>query len=201
MTSLEINKTTFFSIEAFQSGDERAFKALFDQYYQALCYYGQQIAGPRGAAEEIAVDSFLKVWERREHFESIAAIKSFLYITVRNASLDYLKQEGRRTKRELNWGQASPAVSNGDNTVLNQIIRTEVINEIRQAITQLPEHYNQVLDLAFNQGLKSREIAQQLGIPLSTVDNRKARGLAMLKKILSNKSFLTLLLLLHHNQI
>jgi len=197
----QLHEAGFFSMEAFKMGDGQAFKALFTRYYQPLCYFSRQIAGEQGAAEEIAVDSFLKAWQRHKEFETLPALKAFLYIAARNASLDHLKKERRRQRREERWHGDLGEVEGSSNTLLNRIIKTEVLQEIRQAIALLPRHYEQVLDLSFNQGLKSKEIAGKLGIPLSTVDSRKTRGLDLLKKLLSDKSFLTVLLLLHHNSL
>lgn len=184
-----------FSIEALRRGDESSFRALFEHLYQPLCYFGLKITGNLPVAEEVTGDCFLKLWERHKGFDSLMAIKSFLYISIRNGCLNHIKGEQRRLNRETDWAAAQGAWQSPD--IIGQIIATEALLEIREAIATLPEHYRRVLHLAFNEGLKNTEIAQHLGLPQSTVDNQKARGLQLLQKTLSRKSFLALLYLLH----
>ncbi|GAA4314092.1 RNA polymerase sigma factor [Compostibacter hankyongensis] len=186
-----------FHITALQNGDEHSFELLFRECYPALCYFGLRITGNHGVSEEIATDSLLKVWDRRRNFKSLPAIRSFLYTTARNAALNQLKYESRQERHLHLFSSHTSGIS--EHTVLNIITETEVLREIQQAIARLPQHYSSVIRLAYNEGLKSKEIAARLGIPLSTVDNRKARGLALLKKLLDARSFLALLMLLHHH--
>ncbi|MET3876462.1 RNA polymerase sigma-70 factor [Chitinophaga sp. OAE865] len=193
MTNVEI--ISGFSIEALKKGDESSFRALFEHLYQPLCYFGVKITGNLSAAEEVTGDCFLKLWHRHKGFESLPAIKSFLYVSIRNGCLNYLKGEKRRVIREMDWTVSQESFT--QDNFIDQIIETEVLVEVRQAISTLPEHYRRVLHLAFNEGLKNTEIAERLGLNQSTVDNQKARGIQLLQKVLSRKSFLVLLLILH----
>lgn len=184
-----------FSIEALRRGDESSFRMLFEYLYQPLCYFGLKITGDLSVAEEIAGDSFLKLWQRHKGFDSLVAIKSFLYISIRNGCLNHIKGEQRRIRRETDWGSAQGMFE--EPNIIGQIIATEALLEIRTAISGLPEHYKRVLHLAFNEGLKNTEIAAKLGLPQSTVDNQKARGIQLLQKTISKKNFLALLYILH----
>lgn len=182
-----------FSIEALQAGDERAFTALFHYFYAALCYFSEKITGNRPAAEEIVGDIFMKVWQRHTAFEQLSSIKAFLYISVRNSSLNFLDKESNQRKQEQSFADLSEPL---EESVLNEIIRTEVLNEIYQAIGDLPEECSRVFKLLYRENKKPKEIAMQLGISVSTVNSQKQRGLMLLKRKLSGKSFELLLSML-----
>ncbi len=194
----ENNTIPGFNLEALRNGSEAAFKILFDEYYQALCYFSLQVTHDLKASEEIAVDTLLKLWELRRDFDSPYAIRSFLYVSTRNASLNFLKSKERRSHREKVWASDLP---DADDSVFNSIIKTEVLREIHVAISRLPEHYSKVLHLAYSEGLKSVEIAERLQLPVNTVDSQKARGIALLKKMLGGNALVVLLALLGNGKL
>ena len=79
------------------------FKEIFDRYYLPVKSYGFQYIEDDEIVEDFVQDAFLKVWEKRADFYFVAAIKSFLYMSVRNACLDYLRHQKvqRRNEPEL----------------------------------------------------------------------------------------------------
>ena len=79
------------------------FKEIFDRYYLPVKSYGFQYVEDDEIIEDFVQDAFLKVWEKRADFYFVAAIKSFLYMSVRNACLDYLRHQKvqRRNEPEL----------------------------------------------------------------------------------------------------
>ncbi len=68
-----------------------AFKVLFKDYYQDLAYYSCKILKDPIAAEDIAQDVFIRLWEKENHFENHLALKSYLYLSARNNCLNYLR--------------------------------------------------------------------------------------------------------------
>ena len=75
-----------------QAGEVRGFNYFFELHYPALCYFARGIINDEVLAEEIADDAFVKLWERRESFGHAAAIKAFLYRTVKNAAIDIMRR-------------------------------------------------------------------------------------------------------------
>lgn len=176
-----------------RSGDEAAFALVFNHFYPALCYFSQKITGDRQAAEEITEDTFMKVWQRHTDFENLSAVKAFLYISARNSCLNFLDHRRYKTKQEQDLANLSEPV---EESVLNEIIRAEVLNEIHQAINDLPAECSRIFKLLYRENKKPREIAEQLNISVSTVNSQKQRGLLLLKKKLSGRGFELLLSLL-----
>src|SRR5260221_3857130 len=92
-------------IEGFQSGEEKAFNFLFREFYPALCFFSFRIVKNKEVAEEIAGDAFMRLWERRKGFLHPQAIKTFLYIVIKNESLTWIRSQQRNNARarEMNY--------------------------------------------------------------------------------------------------
>lgn len=175
-------------IAGLKTGNEKALDALFTQLYRPLVYFALRIIKSREEAEDIAVDAFSKLWNRRMGFESYAALKAFLYLTVRNACLDYLRQLKR-----------APA-SSEDLTVLMQEdafeaeqIQAELLQKIYEEMEKLPKQCRQVFKLSVLDGLKSKEIASHMRISVTNVTSQKTRAVLLLRTALLKKFLTTFL--------
>lgn len=182
-----------FSIEALQSGDERAFEAVFRIYFKPLRYFARQITNDQEAAADAATESLLKFWDHRQNFDNFQSVRAFLYISTKNACLDHLDAVHRRGSHHEAFANQTDF---SENDILDEIYKAEVLQQVYYAIDQLPEKYGKILKLSYIEGLKNKEIAEKLDIPVSTVNTQKARGLDVLKKSLPKHSFLLLLAIL-----
>ncbi len=74
-------------------GNKQAFKKLFDDYYPILCVFASHYIEDKEVCKDIAQDVLLAYWERKEDFDDILKVKSFLYTVTRNKCLNHLKHE------------------------------------------------------------------------------------------------------------
>ena len=181
----------------FKSGDEQAFDQMFRAFYPGLCFFAQKYVSHYGIAEEIVQDILFKLWQRRTDFHNYPSLKGFLYISTKNACLDSIDQQRRQLNRENNWYLENDKL---EPHVEENIIYAEVLMEISQALDQLPEQCRRIMKMSYEQGLSGKEIAQAMQLTVSTINNQKARGIAILRKILNPNSFTLFLVLLnqHH---
>ncbi len=168
------NKTT---IDALRQGDRQVFDALFRAYYEPLCNYACSMTdGDMDEAEDIVQERFFKLWEKRADFEISYSVKSYLYKMVHNACLNRIRNEKTRTKYKVyNAGQIE------NNPVLHAEDGFEVRGHIQKAIEKLPEQCRYVFELNRFEDLKYREIAEQLGISIKTVENHIGKALRLLR--------------------
>lgn len=183
-------------ISGFHKGSSRAFDLLFDMFFPALCYFANKLIDDRQEAEDIVLDTFQKLWARREHFETMPNIKAFLYITVRNTCLNYLRYRETQRKRSREMAKLLPDRFEED--AEQQRIRAEVLKNIYNEIEKLPKKCREVFELIYFEGLKANEIAEQLQISESTVRNQKVRALQLLKTALSGRELLVLYIIIAH---
>ena len=179
-------------IDTLKKGGPDALQSLLKQYYSPLCLFAERLVADRAAAEDIVGESFIKLWNKRGDFESTQNIKAFMYITVRNACLNYLKQAKRDS---LNQKQLAYLTGEKEEFVLNEMIRAEVLKEVMNEINNLPEQCGKVLKLAYLDGLKNQEVAKVLNISVHTVKNQKARAIQLLKTRLRDRDIMAFLLL------
>jgi RNA polymerase sigma-70 factor (ECF subfamily) len=179
-------------ITSLRKGDPDALQTLIKQYYSTLCLFAERLLADSAAAEDIVGESFVKLWNKKADFENHQNLKAFMYITVRNACLNYLKQAKRDS---LNKKQLAYITGEKEEFVLNEMIRAEVLKEIMDEINNLPEQCRKVLKLGYLEGMKNQEIADLLNISIHTVKNQKARAIQLLKTRLRDRDLMSLLLL------
>jgi RNA polymerase sigma-70 factor (family 1) len=170
-----------------REGDEAAFRHVMDRYFPIITHFALRIVRDRAAAEDIAEETFIKLWQTRERTRNFQSIKAFLFIAAKNACINELRSEKSKVRR--NEGFAAIAVTEGD-AIDREIIRAEVWAEIWRAADELPEKIGQVFRLGFVEGLPNREIAKQLGVSVNTVKAQKARAVELLKEKLQGRDLL-----------
>ena len=74
-------------------GNKNAFKKLFDDYFPILCVFSFHYVEDKEVCKDIVQESFLSYWERKENFDDLLKVKSFLYTVTRNKCLNHLKHE------------------------------------------------------------------------------------------------------------
>ena len=171
-------------VDSLNDGQQHALDELFAQYYRALVYFALRITKNQEEAEDIVIESFSKLWNNRGGMESVPHIKGFLYMTTRNACIDYLRaQEKIRSIREELELLADPVIQ----TLEVETTRAEMLRHIYEELERLPHQCRNVFKLSVIKGLKSREIANELNISISNVTSQKSRAVQLLRSALVRK--------------
>lgn len=179
---------------SFQRGEEAGFAYFFNSLYSSLLYYATRILENQADAEDIVEDSFIKVWEKHTTFSNPKVIKAYLYTTVKNTCINFLRREQRMQQREQDLSRHGE--NDYENFVLHEMIRAEVIREIHANIESLPGACRRVFKMLYIQGKSVREIAEELQVSVSTIKSQRAKGLILLRKQIPTLSVLVILELL-----
>jgi RNA polymerase sigma-70 factor (ECF subfamily) len=163
-------------IKHIKQGDKKAFKSVFDNYFNALCAFGYRYISDLSAVEDMAQEVFISFWENRNDFDHINAVKAFLYTSVRNKCLNHIKHQAVLKKHE----NALTYELHSEQFFTNHIIEEETFNQLYIEIRNLPKAAQQIMLLALN-GLKNQEIADELNISVNTVKTQKKISYATLK--------------------
>ncbi|SFD15545.1 RNA polymerase sigma-70 factor, ECF subfamily [Chitinophaga sp. CF118] len=180
-------------ISRFSQGDEVAFRIIFNEQLRPLCYFAHKLIGQKEEAEDIVSTAFASLWERRQQFSAFSAVKSFLYIAVRNSCYDLLKHRNVVNKSEDNLQYTG---NTPDIAVDARILQTELLQIILGELNNLPERSRQILEWSFLEEKKTSEIAALLSLSEAHVRMEKSRALSQLRKLLNDKQLLESLLLL-----
>ncbi|MCV9385073.1 RNA polymerase sigma-70 factor [Reichenbachiella ulvae] len=158
-------------------GDKKAFQAIFDQHFHALCGFGYKYLRDTQVIEDLVQDVFVSLWEARTNFEHHMAIKSFLYVSLRNKCLNELKHQVVREKNQ----EALIYELESEQFFSARVIEEEVFGKLHLEIETLPDSCKQVMLLVLN-GLKNREIAEKLSVSENTVKTQKKLGYSKLRQ-------------------
>ncbi|MDD2953992.1 MAG: RNA polymerase sigma-70 factor [Parabacteroides sp.] len=150
-------------------------------------------------AEDIVHDVFLKLWDRQVFLLPENELKRLLYVSVRNACVDYLRrltlEQEVVDKRalqlkldELDFFEASDEV----------FMRKDLLDILMRKVDDLPERSREIFRLSYIEGMRNAEIADKLGLSVRTVENQLYRSLSYLRKQFPNLRFMLLILLIHN---
>lgn len=166
--------------------NEPTYEAVFSKYHSALVFFANRLVQNKPQAEDIVVEVCISLWERCSCFFKEPSIKAYLYISVRNKCLNYLKQDKNQAKCKVELQDKLDA--SHEDFVLNEIIRTEVLRGIREMLEKLPQECRKIIRMKYVDGLNNQEIAMKLNISIHTVKNQVARGIYLMKKRIANRS-------------
>lgn len=168
-------------IRHIHKGDRKAFKEVFDEYFNALSAFGYKYVPDQFVAEDMVQEAFISFWEKREDFNHINAVKSFLYTSVRNKCLNHLKHQSVVQKHEKSLVYELES----DHHFTSHVIEEETFNQLFVEIRNLPPSAQEIMLLALN-GLKNQEIADELKVSVNTVKTQKKIAYSKLKENLGS---------------
>lgn len=164
-------------IQKLIGGDETVFKAIFNMTYPKLVGFAHKYLDDLMLSEDLVAEVFRKVWERKEKLGIDRSFESFLFTSTRNACLNHIRNASVQKNREELMIQELK-----DLDVSETIIEENVHFKLYQAIESLPEKMGKVFELSVIHNLKEKEIAEDLGISISTVKVHKQRALKQLRE-------------------
>ena len=174
----------------FCRGQTEAFGVLVRRYERELYGYLRRYLGDGNLAEDVFQNTFLQVYIKIGKYDQGRAVKPWLYAIATNQAIDALRRGGRHQAVSLDVQRES--AGEGEAQTLMDLLEnrepgplelahgSERRQRVRAAVDQLPDFLRQVLVMAYYQGLKYKDVADILGIPVGTV---KARLHAALGKL------------------
>ncbi|MBO9571905.1 MAG: RNA polymerase sigma-70 factor [Chitinophagaceae bacterium] len=180
-------------IGQFRAGNDQAFTSLYKEFYERIYYYAQRFVSAEDA-EDVTAESFIKLWNKKESFDSLEAISAFLFVAAKNKCVDILRHQHVKQQRESEIFDILDA-TNQDDIFIEQV-RIELVKLIYHEVDKLPEKMKEVFLLSYLEGLKPAQIAEKLNISVKTVSNQKLTAIKILKASLNKQPFYTSLLLL-----
>ena len=171
--------------------DDRAFEHLFKFHYKALHAYASVMLRDEDTAEEIVQSMFLRFWEKRSLLNVQTSVKAYLYKCVHNDSLNHLKHQTIKAKYQ---DYAVKSINDHDEPASAKMELTELESRLQEALRELPEQCRTIFQMSRFEELKYREIAEQLGLSVKTVENQMGKALRILRLKLAD--FITVIALM-----
>jgi RNA polymerase sigma-70 factor (ECF subfamily) len=176
-------------VAAHLRGDPAAFRELVRRYGDGVLGYLFRMTGSRDQAEDLFQETFKRVHEKARTFRG-GSFKSWLYTIATRAAIDSARRRKRTAMISLNRDtdcdddpsplEAAAAPDAAD--PVDELVRQEQKEQVRQAIESLPVGQRAALVLAYYQQLSYREVAEALGCSVGAVKTQMSRALAKLAR-------------------
>lgn len=170
-----------FIIGAFRRGDNSSFEGVYRKLSFPLTAYAKKIVNCPLEAQDIVANAFHKLLLHRKDMKSYKHLQRWMYVTVRNEAIDYLRSQAKQRKGMEAWYYLSDY---SYAAVSAEKEKTFLLRMLFKAIDELPTQRQKVLRLYFFDKKDTHEIAAMLGLRPQTVLNHKAKALELLRRTL-----------------
>ena len=171
-----------FNITALRKGEKKAYEEIYAEFFGVLYHLCLHYLRNEKIAEELVQDTFLKLWEIRETLNEQINIRSFLYTITKNNCLNHLRNQKISLKHQENMKYLEMQFNYEALEKLGNYIQFEELrNKIDDAISKLPSEIIETFRLSRFEEFSYKEIADQQGISIKTVEARISRALRILR--------------------
>lgn len=180
---------------------EAIFKKLYKEYYYKALHFCNQYLNDYEASKEIVQDVLLSIWEKRDSLDSDQNLGSYLMTSIRNRSLNYLRNKFSKMKisetdcignEQLFDLLVSKRALEDDSSSILQGKELEDI--IKQTLNNLPEKIKEVFLMNRDGNFTYPQIAVKLEVSVKTVEYRMSRALQIFRESLKDYLILGFLL-------
>ena len=156
-----------------KKGDTAAFTRLYSMLFKRLYGFSFSIVKVAELAHEVVEDVLLKLWMQREKIDTIQNLPVYLYVAVKNQSLNKLALKANQWLTE-DFDELTPEVASIPGDPLRLMITKEMLGRINEAIENLPPRCKMIFRLVREDGLRYKEVAEILNISVNTIDVQMA---------------------------
>lgn len=156
------------------SGDEKAFRQIYELHWNRIYTMALQYLKSPVAAQDMVQEIFLKVWINRNELPALNSFGAWLHILARNFLITALR---KKTTKYIWSVEDSGNVPDPIPTAEEQLAIKEIAGLIRKAIEQLPAQQQKIYLMSREQGLKLTEVAAELDLSHNTVREHMSKAL------------------------
>jgi len=180
-------------IRQFKQGDHHSFQVLYERYAPKLYAFSKKYLQSSEEAEEIVQEVFLRIWQKRSNIDETQSFSAYVIQAAKYRIFNgFRKKVNEQAYIDF---QVFSDDSSKNFTELDVDYR-DVKIKVERAISAMPPKRQEIFRLSREQGLKNKEIADQLEISIKTVENQMGQALKFLRDELSDYQTLILVFLL-----
>ncbi|HEY8897232.1 MAG TPA: RNA polymerase sigma-70 factor [Niastella sp.] len=175
---MDLNTSDSCLIELWRTGNEKAYRTLFDKYFYRLYNYTLKLIPDKNVSEEIVMDVMLAVWQKKDMLNSSLSLSAYLYRSVKNRLIDHLRKQHVQTVSLELTAVEPPSSFVTDSRVLHK----ELEGLYRTSLNRLPPQKKRIFTMSREEGSSYKEIAERLRLSKNTVENHMVAALRLLKE-------------------
>ena len=165
--------------------DQSALARIYSRLGNAVYGLSRQVLKDEGLAQDVTQEIFLRLWNEPQRFDpQRGSLRSFLLREAHSRSIEKVRsEEARRQRESRSEFRERPVHRDTEDDVITSLTS----NEIRNALSQLPDAERSAIVLAYYGGHSYREVASVLGAPEGTIKSRIRSGLLKLSSLLGDE--------------
>ena len=172
----ELDKVKLLTLK---NGDEQVFESIFREFYAPLCLHARRYLIDPDIAEEVVQDMFFKMWDRRDSLTINSSLAAYLYKSVTNHALNYLKYQKHIQKYQEYVGFRTD--DNVSISAHDALVNSDLEKELLRLIKSMPERRRMIFEMSRHEGLRYNDIAEKLGISVKTVEVQMSKALEFMR--------------------
>jgi len=170
--------------------DKKSLDGLYNFYYPRLYAFAKGFLKVEDDINDIIQEVFIKLWENRKKIKNIETFNAWIFTVTKNAVITYFRQ---KTKLAVFESRVREIAISGEYYLDSTVEYEDIKEKVDFFIEQLPEKRKQVFKLSRENGLTQKEIANQLGISVKTVEDHIMYAIRYLRENLKSIDIITLL--------
>ncbi len=168
-------------IAKLKSGDICAYEYLFNEYYDWLCNYIFKLSGDRSMSKDVVQETLVRLWEKKQEITIKGSLKGYLFKSCHNQFLQQIRKEKRLPDLldRIRWDTIY-------NTYFEQkeedVHTKAAMFRLEELIDKLPPRCKEIFIMNKLERRKYREIAEDMGISIKTVENQMSKALRIIRE-------------------
>lgn len=188
------NKDTLFNeqelLQRLNAGDKHAFTRIYEQYASKLYRYALKFVKSEEIAEDVVHDIFVKLWNNAATLTIETSLQAYLYKTTHHHLLNLIKREA---VQERYLGEMINTAAQFNRSTEESVDFKETMQKVQQAVDSLPPQRKLIFEMGRTGGMTHSQIARELNIAGSTVNNQIVKALRTIKEHLTASGALALI--------
>jgi len=147
----------------------------------STAFYSIGITSDEEQSDMIVTEQLFQYWLKGADPESLA-VKRKLYVTIKNDCVDYVRKRKADNERDKQWVLENMSTEE-DPFLHSGIVQAELMQKVKEWVQMLPPQTREIIDGLYLKGIPAKDLAQKLGIEVSTLHTLKYLGLRRLREL------------------
>lgn len=164
-----------------KQGDIHAYEYLFNEYYDWLCNYIFKLSGNRNLSKDIVQEVMVRIWEKRNQIVINGSLRGYLFKSCHNQFLQHVRKERKQPDLldKIRWNTIYDSYFEKQE---DDTYATATRQKLEELIDKLPPKCKEIFIMNKLERRKYREIAQDMGISIKTVENQMSKALKIIRE-------------------